>query len=333
MYKKTFIAAAVLALTAAAAHAQVNATSPGPAPGMHKSPPAAVKQAAAAPIAAPVATPVTASAAAPVSAPAEGASQAVNPFSGKPLSLETRQRALEVSKMETSLLEERLKQAALTEDLTVLPLKKQVETAQATTARMKEEYAQKEVALAPKLAALQAANSPKGANPMPMPAEAKAKAKVRPVQKAKVSIPEASKPVAAPVQAPHVEVNTVMSFGGVRSAVLDIDGNILTVKHGDNTPMGAVDIVDDQSVRVGGRAYKVHGATLARVVISDPKPVDPKAPVLAPLPPAATSAQAAAPMATFPGPAGQMPVGRNGQPSLPPLQLPKGVTLLPATAN
>lgn len=319
MYKKTLFAAAVLALSTAAVQAQ-----PKPAP-TSASVPASVVSAPT-----PVAT-------APVSAQAASAPQSVNPFSGKPISLETRQRSLEIAKMETTLLEEQLKQAALTEDMAIMPLKKKVETAQATTARMKEELAQKDIAMAPKLKGLADADARKASNPMPLPSEAKAKlkSKTRPGQKTKPVVPDDAtvKPVAAAVPPPHIEVTTVMSFGGTRSAVLDIDGNILTVKQGDNTPMGTVEIVDDQSVRVGGRAYKVHGATLARVVISDPKPVDPKAPVAAPLAPVAAPAQAGPPMASFPGPAGQMPMGRNGQPSLPPLQLPRGVTLLPATAN
>lgn len=318
MYKKTLFAAAVLAMATAAVHAQP-------------------KEAPAAPLASASASMPTpaASAPAPTQAPTAATPQSVNPFLGKPISLETRQRSLEIAKMETSLLEEQLKQASLTEDMAVMPLKKKVETAQATTARMKEELLQKEVAMAPKLKAQADADGRKGLNPMPLPVEAKAKVKTRSVQKAKPAENDAAsaKPAVAPVQPPRIEVTTIMNFGGTRTAVLDIDGNILTVKQGDNTPVGQIDIVDDQAVRVGGRAYKVHGATLARVVISDPKPVDPKAPVLAPIVAAASHAQSATPMATFPGPAGQMPMGRNGQPSLPPLQLPAGVTLLPATAN
>jgi hypothetical protein len=319
MYKKTLFAAAILALTTATAHAQLNGAAPAQA---------AASAAASAP-AAPVAAPASS---APAHAPA-AALQGVNPFTGKSQNLEARQRALEVAKMETALLEEQLKQAALSEDLVVMPLKKQVETAQATTARMKEELAQKEVIMAPKLAAIQAANAQKALNPMPLPAEAKAKPKTRPVKVKPVAEAAPVKPVVAPVPAPRIEVSTIMNFGGTRAAVLDIDNNILTVKHGDNTPVGMVEIIDDQSVRVGGRAYKVHGATLARVVISDPKPVDPKAPVMAPAMPAAPAAAATAPSAVFPGPLGNLPPGRNGQPSLPPLQLPAGVTLLPATAR
>jgi hypothetical protein len=297
MYKKTLFAAAVLALSTAA-FAQSTGAVPAP------------------------------TAAAPVSALAP---QAVNPFSGKSLSLESRQRALEIAKMETSLLEEQLKQASLAEDMAVMPLKKQVETAQATTARMKEELLQKEVTNAPKIAAIQAAAAQKALNPMPVPSAAKA----RPVKKVKPVEPvvETVKPVAPPVHVPRIELTTIMNFGGTRAAVLDVDGNILTVKSGDNTPIGIVEIVDDQSVRVNGKPYKVHGATLARVVISDPKPVDPKAPVPPPVAAPVVPAQAGPAMATFPGPVGQMPMGRNGQPSLPPLQLPAGVTLLPATAN
>lgn len=304
MYKKTLFAAAVFALASAA-----GAQSPGAAP--------------VAPVAAPAAAP-----SAPSAQPAFADNAGVNPFIGKPLSLETRQRALEVSKMETELLEEQLKQATLAEDMKSLPFKKQVETAQATTARLKEERAQKEVvqetkAVGAKPAGLGAAVA--AARPKPV---------TRPVKKPKaVAASDTAAAPVAPAPEARVELTSVLNFGGTRSAVLDIDGSILTAKHGDKTPLGMVDIVDDQSVRIGTRTFKVHGATLARVVISDPKPVDPLKMVSAPVPVTAAAPAAGAPApASFP-PAGQMPASRNGQPSLPPLQLPSGVTLLPPTAR
>lgn len=312
MYKKTLFAAAVLTLTTSA-FAQLNAPAKAPAA---QAPTAVVMPAApAAPVAAPVAAP----------GPVVGANiQGVNPFVGKSLSLETHQQALETSKMATALMEEQFKQATLAEDLRTLPMKKQVEMAQATTARMKEELSQKEVQQGPKKALVDMGGA--------APAE-KAKPKVRPAKK----VAKVASPVTAPTPAPvartiPVEVTSILNFDGVRSAVLDFDGNILSAKQGDATPLGTVEILDDQSVRIGARTYKVHGSTLARVVISDPKPVDPLKMVQTPVPaPAAAVAPGAAP-ASFPPPA-QLPASRNGQPTLPPLQLPAGVTLLPPTAR
>lgn len=323
MLKKTFISAAVVALLAGAAHAQLN--TPVAAPEKMAAPKAAAPE--------PVVAPVVAAPAAPavIAAPAEAPkADAVNPFIGKSIGLEARQRDLEAAKLETALLEERIKQAALNEDLKTIPLKKSVEAAQATTARLKEEALQKDSTAktvgAPTGAATPVAAAQGGAVAAP------AKPKTRPAKKVNAPKAEAPKeqPAAAPA-VPKVEVTSVLSLGGVRSAVLEIDGNILTVRHGDSTPVGNVEVLDTQSVRVGGRIYRVHGATLARITISDPKPVDPKAgPVPAAVPAVATT-NGAPPAASFPG----SPNGttRPATPVLPPLQLPAGVTLIPPTSR
>ncbi len=335
MFKKSLLSAAVLGCIALSAHAQLNSAIKPPA--MQQAPDAATMSAPTQGMAAaqqnpaspaPVAVVQTVAPAMP--APATDAKPVVNPFTGKPLTLEASQRALEQAHLDTQLLEERIRQASLNEDLRTLPLKKQVEEAQAVTARMKEEAVQKEVlhpaaTLPTKQATVVAAAD--ATDPVPhRPARPAKKVKkvTAPVEPAVKTAP----PVTPP--APVIEVTSVMSLGGDRSAVMDIDGNILTVKQGETTPFGAVDIVDGQTVHLGARVLHVHGATLARVVISDPKIIDvtkqPTAPVANG--PTVTST-------TMP-PAAIIPTSKPAGlqvPQLPPLQLPQGVTIIPAAQH
>jgi hypothetical protein len=313
MFKNKLTSAVVLLLMGGAAVAQLNQAPRAASPALASVPPT------------PPAPPLT------VTAAASAVSvSGVNPFVGKSLNIETKQRDLEVSKMETALLEEQIKQASLAEDMRTLPLKKQVEAAQATTARLREEVAQKEAVRASTAVLTAASVGTPGAATAPL---APARKTVRP-PKAKAAAPLAPAVVAVapPVRAPRIEATSVLSLGGARSAVIEVDGEVLTVKHGDSTPWGLVDIPDNQSIRLSGRSYKVHGSTLARLAISDPKPIDPQK-LAAPAAPGVVAL--ASPSATFPAQA-VMPgptAGRAGAPTLPPLQLPSGITLLPAVSR
>lgn len=357
MFKNSLIAAAVLALVSTAAIAQLNsgfptksasvapvAPAPADAPAPSMAPAAAVAapvQAAPATMAAPVAAPAQPEAAKPEAAKPEEP-KGVNPFTGKSTGMEGRQRSLELAKMETALLEEQIKQAGLREDLRTLPTKKAVEEAQAVTARMKEEAVQRETKT-PAPSSQAQASAQGAAQPAAAAQASGGAAKPSAVEKPKSTRPAKKKPAgdkpveqaAAPVKpmAPAVEVTSVMTFGGVRSAVLDFDGNILTAKHGESTPLGMLEILDGQSVRLAGRIYRVHGSTLARVVVSDPKPVDPKAansagPIVA-SPVLTAPTMSAPPMASFPSSSGNGKGAAGTNPQLPPLQLPSGVTIIP----
>jgi hypothetical protein len=132
------------ALGSSAAQPAASPVKPEPAvaktvPAVAKQPAAPVAAVAKAPVAqiapaqmAPRATPAPAAVVAQAPAPAPASQQTgleseTNPFTGRDLSAEQRQRQLENAKMDTDLIQEKLKQANLIADLTYLPLKKKAE--------------------------------------------------------------------------------------------------------------------------------------------------------------------------------------------------------------
>lgn len=243
----------------------------------------------------------SASATADATAPSKSGAGAVevNPFTGANLNVEATQRELERSKANTLLLEEQLKQATLMADIANLPAKKRAELAQVKGVDA----------------------FPPGGTAQVVPAKpvvkvkAKAKAKNSHSSKKEASVELASSPAAVmqPV-APSIVLDGVVVNNGVSSAILSVNGNATIVANGTNTPFGQLQVVDSTSVRVGGASLKVHDSTIARVQLSDPKPVDPKAAV-----PFTTGSRATLP-ATMPAP---MPVQNGKPPLLPPIPLPQ----------
>lgn len=188
--------------------------------------------------------------------PAAAGSGAVNPFTGSNLGAEAIQRQLERAKSETQLLEERLKQATLMADMESLPAKKKAELAQL------------------KLNEVPSMGVP-GAVGTPAKAVKVAKARV-----VKRKAPAAASPaveMAHTAAAPAVELEGVVVNNGYASAVLSVNGNTSIIPNGAATPFGQLQVLSDSSARVGGMTLQVHDSTIARVKISDPKPVDPKA--------------------------------------------------------
>ena len=183
--------------------------------------------------------------AADVAASGVQATTGVNPFTGKSLSEEELQRELEASKAKTALLEEQLKQVTLTADIANVPLKKRAEVAKLEL-------------------------------PAP-PVAASAPVVQKPVKPRKVVKKSPSVEIVAP-RMPNVKLAGVVVDNGVASAILDVDGNSSIVTNGGSTPFGPVKVLNATSAMVGGMALHVQDdATIARVHISDPKPVDPKA--------------------------------------------------------
>ena len=68
-----------------------------------------------------------------------------NPFTGRQQSVEQLQRQLEDAKLNTQLIEEELKQTNLKGEMGNVPLRKEVEAAQARTATKKEEMGQRDM--------------------------------------------------------------------------------------------------------------------------------------------------------------------------------------------
>ena len=166
----------------------------------------------------------------------------VNPFTGTPATLEARQRDVENAKLDSVLLEEQVKQARLKADLETVPVKKAAELAQVK--------AQMEVAQAQARAKLQDERIKTQPAPKPAPA------------------PVAVKP-AAPPPPPPINLVSIMTVKGKRSAVLTQGANSLVVADGEQSPLGRVRIIDNQTAQVGLQQFRVHDATLARMAVSD----------------------------------------------------------------
>jgi hypothetical protein len=185
-----------------------------------------------------------------------------NPFTGKDLSAEQRQRQLENAKMDTDLIQEKLKQANLIADLTYLPLKKKSEVS--TLPGVTKDLA---------AAANPAATKPAATDTNTQPAR-KAVKKGKVVKKAEEKVEAA--PVAAPAQ-PSITVSSISINGTKASAILEADGgNVMSAQHGDITPFGQLRVVNARTVTLGGRTLSVRDSMLSRMVVSDPVVVDPE---------------------------------------------------------
>jgi hypothetical protein len=205
----------------------------------------------------------------PALAASDPASALVNPFNGKPLSQDQLQLELERSKYTTQLLEEQLKQTNAIEEIKNVPGRKAVEAAQFRTAEKKEEAAVKDIENNMKTAK---APSEPAAAPKPVKKSAKALAKER-AEAAAAAKKQAEDAAARAVAIPPAELVSVMLVGSNRAVVIEVNGAVATIADGDQSPVGAVHILDSSSASIGGRVYKVHAQTLSRFVMSDTKPV------------------------------------------------------------
>jgi hypothetical protein len=132
----------------------------------------------------------------------------------------------------------------------------------------------------------------------------------KPVKKHPVKKTTPAVEVVAP-KMPNVRLDGVVVNQGVASAILDVDGNSSVVANGGSTPFGPVRVLNATSAMVGGMALHVSDeTTIARVHISDPKPVDPKE-------------RASLPVLSVPGATG---ASVNGARPLPPVPLPPPTT-------
>lgn len=198
----------------------------------------------------------------------------VNPFTGKSLNEEDLQRQLEASKSRTALLEEQLKQATLSADIANVPIKKRAEVAK-----------------------LELPPTPASAPVAPKPAKVVKKREVKKTPAVEIVTPKM----------PNVRLDGIVVNQGVASAVLDVDGNSSVVANGGSTPFGTLKVLNTTSAMVGGMALHVsEDSTIARVHISDPKPVDPKEKSAFPLPtanmPVSASSSAGHPLPPVPVP-------------------------------
>jgi hypothetical protein len=270
------------------------------------------------------------------SAPAASASASamVNPFAGKPLSIEELQSELETARLRTAALEEQLKQTSLTSEIATVPLRKAAEAAQARVAARGEELKLESVEKAARDAAEVAA-----AEKAEQRAARAARAKAAKSTSANARASE-SAPALAPV--PRPTLLSVLTIGASKTAVFDFGGNTLMIEDGGLTPLGPVKIVDDRTVSLAGGTLKVSTVTLSRFAqeVAPPGPASAGGLGRAAAPAArpagvsggATSGQGMNIAATGTAGAGD-PTGEGAGARLPPLQLPPGMTVLPASGR
>jgi hypothetical protein len=209
-----------------------------------------------------------------VAAPANKPAADINPFTGKPLSVEQIQRELELSRLRTQMLEEQLKQTNIQEEMTALPLRKAVETSQARTAAKKEENAMFELDMRLKemqkerQRAIEEEAAKKRAAKQAEERKAAAAAAAQAVQ-----VRPAPQPV-IPVEPPKpkLELLSVMQVGASASILLSVNGDLISIKDGEQTPWGDVDIVNEREVRIGSETFTVHGQTVSRFAVNKEEP-------------------------------------------------------------
>lgn len=204
----------------------------------------------------------------------------VNPFRGTPLSAEQLQKQLELSKLQTQLLEEQLRNAGLQEDLKNMPTRKRAEISQAETQIAREETQRATLTRDARVQALseqstreeeaarkrQEAESRKAATRQEAEAAKRRKQGGSSVQ---AGVPvEVAGDAATPVRAapPRVEVLSVMQVDNKRTALLSMNGGVAAVQDGEQIGAGRVTITANGDVLINGaRQPALHGATLARV--------------------------------------------------------------------
>lgn len=174
----------------------------------------------------------------------------INPFTGKPLTLEQRQRRLDVLKSDSQYLEEQIKQQNLRYELDALPVRKQAE-----------------------LAAMRGvANGNNGASqaaaPSPVVQKVKKAKRSKPVGEPLVVAPTVIVPQAPAVIEPRYEVVSIMGGANSKSAILSVDGRNVSVRDGQNSEFGKISIPDGERVVVGNKTISIRQG-INRVYVSD----------------------------------------------------------------
>lgn len=276
-------------------------------------------------------------------APAAEPSTEVNPFTGRSLSAEQTQRELELARLNSQILEERLKQLNLLQELGNVPLRKSVEAAQARTAVKKEEINIAELTEAFRSASaarerqerLERQEEAERTRQLQAQREVERRQRAEAQAAANREKTQAREAVKENVQTPppvSITLLSVMNLGASRTATFDVNGQTLVVRDGEMTPFGLMSFAGHDSVHLGDTTFKVHRSTIARFVVSDPKPVTPNQGGLPQGTPIAPVAVSSASQPSTPGPNVTPPAaGQRAQ--LPPLQLPPGVNVLPPSAT
>jgi hypothetical protein len=182
--------------------------------------------------------------AAPASTSSDPSVAGVNPYTGNSLTIEQLSRELDVAKAQTAILEERVKQTALSADLDIVPAKKKAEAA--LYLKGGAHYAQADAPLAVTEAA-------------------------KPVKVVAAPVVAIAAPAPAPVQ---IRITSVIGSGMSATVLLEANGQSIVAHNGDTTPYGVVRFENESTLSVGNQKLYLPSKTLARMTVSDPAPVD-----------------------------------------------------------
>jgi hypothetical protein len=241
----------------------------------------------------------------------------VNPLTGQPVAFETTQRRLEQMRLETQLLEEEAKQAAIRNNMSLAPIRRVNEER-----RLQAEMFGPGVVGATSPGALAGPAAGPGGGPPPARASRRpdrpqvpAHSSAREPSSAAAPMPGAT--VAAP--APSPQVLAILRNGDQRRAIVQLGATSTAVSEGDEWMGRRIGTITDGAVVIDGTTIDLprHPAV---IVASDRRP-PPGQPTLVPPnrgQPAMASASAANPGGA-PAGAAQVPASAQPFPPLPPL--------------
>ncbi len=248
-------------------------------------------------------------------APASAASSPVNPLTGQPVAFETTQRRLEQMRLETQMLEEEAKQAAIRNNLSLAPIRRgneerRLQAEMFGPAVVGNPGAPNAGAVAGPAGGAPATRAPRRIERSPAPARTAAREPGATV----VPIPAVAAP--APVQAP--QVLAILRNGDQRRAIVQLGSTSTAVSEGDEWMGRRIGAITEGSVTIDGAAVDLP-RNPAVIVASDRRPPPGQPTLVQPtrVPPPAAAAPVQMPGGGFP----TAPPAASAQPfpPLPPL--------------
>ena len=190
---------------------------------------------------------------------------AVNPFTGESLSAERRKREAERIRAENQVLEERIKQVNLLNDLNHAPVRRRVEMEQFLEAN-KPKMVTVPVSKVGTAPVVETAAPVKAA---PAPKKTKQPAKQVKVEAPKVDL-QAMKPQprTEPVVVPPEVVGVIRTKDG-STAILNNNGKTILARPGEVSSAGVVSAVSEKQVQLGSQTLEFRPSAVARVQRTD----------------------------------------------------------------
>jgi hypothetical protein len=217
-------------------------------------------------------TPASASSTATAAASPTSAAPVVNPLTGQPLAFEAAQRRLEQMRLETQLLEEEAKQAAIRNNLSLAPIRRGNEERRLQSEMFGPMGAAGAAGAAG--AVLPAIGGPVGATggvpaARAIQRPARAAAPIPPTVPATVPVALPSVPSAAIAQGP--QVLAILRNGDQRRAIVQSGGASASVSEGDEWMGRRIGAITDGSVTIDGATVELP-RNPAVIVASDRRP-------------------------------------------------------------